>query len=304
MPDIEMTNEIIENRTIIRKRVAETILEEVIGVMGLRQKPWARPLFGPLLRIPIRRMTDTLVDVDENIAQLGLSAAIERQLGGFVAEYRVSGSVTVPKEGPLLIACNHPGSYDMPILSTVMKRDDLKTVASNITVFRQLPNIMEHFILISRDPHVRMVTVRNCLRHLSEGGALLIFPRGEVEPDRSVIPGSLPDFENWSPSLELFLRKVPSTRVLAVFASGVLSPRWFNSRFVRMWKKPAQRQKVSEIFQVIQQLVGSKNLSLHPRVAFSPLLTVDDLGTIQAPNGDLLKAIIQQARLLVEADSD
>ena len=59
--------------------------------------------------------------------------------------------------------------------------------------------------------------------------------------------------------------------------TGVLSPRWFRSPLVRLWKRPEQRQKIAEILQVVQQLVWHKDLELTPRVALSPPLTVEDL---------------------------
>jgi hypothetical protein len=114
-------------------------------------------------------------------------------------------------------------------------------------------------------------------------GAVLVYPRGDVEPDQDVTPEGRPDFERWSPSSEVFLRKVPETRTLMVFTKGVLSPRWIKSPWIRIWKKPAQRQKIAEILQVSQQLTGKGGFSLTPSVSFSRLLTVDDLGSIAAP---------------------
>ena len=289
---------------VMMDRLVFAIITEIMGIMSLRDKPWARPVLGSVLQLPVRLLAEKLMRLEENVAAQGWSAAMGMFLSDFVTDYRVRGLENVPKTGPLLVVCNHPGSYDMPILSTVMGRDDLKIIASDISIVRQLPNVMEHFIFISRDPHKSMLTVRSALRHLHGGGGVLIFPRGEVEPDQDVTPGALPDFERWSPSPELFLRKVPQTRVLVVFAKGVLSPRWFQSLFVRMWKKPARRQKVAEVFQVVQQLIGKKGFSLTPSLSFSPLFTVDDLGSIASPTGHLLTAMIQQVRALIDAPAD
>lgn len=287
--------------TVQKDRVVHAIITEIVRVMNLTGKPWARPIIGSILRLPASRLADKLVRLDENVASLGWSAAMGKFLGDFVTDYRVKGVENVPRSGPVLIFGNHPGSYDMPILSTVMGRDDLKIVASDISIILHLPDIMGHFIFISRDPYKSMLTVRSVLRHLGKGGAVLIFPRGDVEPDQDITPGGMPDFEHWSPSPELFLRKVPQTHVLAVFAKGVLSQRWFNNPFVRLWKKPARRQKVAEVFQVAQQLIGEKGFSLTPSLSFSPLLTVDDLGSVEAPSGKLLDSMIQQVRQLIEA---
>lgn len=299
---IEGQAESMQTKTTVQKdRLVFAIITEIMRVMNLRGKSWARPILGSILRLPVSRLAEKLIRLDENVAALGWSAAMGKFLADFVTDYQVKGLENVPRRGPVLIVCNHPGSYDMPILSTVMGRDDLKIIASDISIIRQLPSIMEHFIFISTDPYKSMLTVRSALRHLMQGGGVLIFPRGDVEPDQGVTPGGMPDFEHWSSSLELFLRKAPQTRVLAVFAKGVLSRRWFNSSLARLWKKPARRQKVAEVFQVAQQLIGEKGFSLTPSLSFSTLLTVDDLGSVEAPSGKLLNAMIQQVRGLIEA---
>jgi hypothetical protein len=282
-------------------RVIFAIVSEILRVMSLTNRAWARKLIGIILKKPIRKMAEIVVRFDEDIAVQGWSATMKGYLLDFVTDYRVRGFDNVPKTGPLLIACNHPGSYDMPIISSVMGRDDVKFIASDISIVHELPNIMEHFIFMSRDAHKSMLTVRTAIRHLQDGGAVLIYPRGDVEPDQDVTPGGLPDFERWSPSSEVLLRKVPQTRTLMVFTKGVLSPRWFKSPWIRIWKKPAQRQKIAEIFQVSQQLTGKKGFTLTPSVYFSRLLTIDDLGSAAAPAGDLLKAMIREMRSLIDA---
>jgi hypothetical protein len=297
-----MTN---ENQPIERNekfdRVVYAIVSEILRVMTLKNKVWARKLIGNLLKKPIRKMAEIVVSFDEEIAVRGWSATMKDYLDDFVTDYRVKGFENVPQTGPLLIACNHPGSYDMPIISTVMGRDDVKFIASDISIVHELPNIMEHFIFMSRDAHHSMLTVRTAIRHLQAGGAVLIYPRGDVEPDQDVTPGGRPDFERWSPSSEVLLRKVPQTRTLMVFTKGVLAPRWIKSPWIRIWKKPAQRQKIAEIFQVSHQLTGKKGFSLTPSVFFSRLLTIDDLGSVDAPSGDLLKAMIREMRALIDA---
>jgi hypothetical protein len=282
------------------EQVNFAVVSEIMGVLTLRDKPWARPLIKTIFRVPAQRLAKKLVWLDGNVAAYGWSAAMGLFMGDFVADYQVMGVENIPAEGPLLAISNHPGAYDMPILSKVMGRDDLKVISSDISIVRLLPNVRKHFIFMYKDAHQSMVTVRSALRHLKDGGSLLIFPRGEVEPDQIVSPGALPDFERWSLSIELFLRKAPQTRVLPVFAKGVLSPHWIKHPILQIWRKPARRQKVAEILQVAQQLTGDKKFSLTPSLKFSSLLTVDALGSLSAPEGALLRAMIQKVRQMAE----
>lgn len=286
------------------ERVIYATISEIMRVMTLQNKAWARKLIGKLLRKALRQMAERVVKFDEDIAGQGWSKTMREALAEFVVDYRVKGVENIPRTGPLLIACNHPGSYDMPIISTVMGRDDVKFIASDISIVHELPNIMEHFIFMSRDAHRSMLTVRAAIRHLQAGGAVLIYPRGDVEPDQDVTPGGMPDFERWSPSSEVFVRRVPETRTLMVFTKGVLSPRWLKNPLIKIWKKPVQRQKIAEIFQVSQQLTGKGGFALKPSVSFSRPLSLDDLGSADAPAGDLLKTMIHEMRRLIEATAD
>jgi hypothetical protein len=79
----------------------------------------------------------------------------------------------------------------------------------------------------------------------------------------------------------------------------MLSKKWFNNPVIKMWKKYEQRQKVAEIFQIIGQLVTKKKPAVNPLVTFSPALSVDELGGLEATEGTLLKNIIEEARQLL-----
>ncbi len=54
-----------------------------------------------------------------------------------------------------------------------------------------------------------MAAARSGIRHLQNGGALLLFGTGLIDPDPAVYPGAEKEIENWSPSIDLFLRHVP-----------------------------------------------------------------------------------------------
>jgi 1-acyl-sn-glycerol-3-phosphate acyltransferase len=246
-------------------------------------------------------MAGLLAELDHNVAEYGWQGGAQRFLPRFVQSAQVSGAESLPREGPLLVVSNHPAAYDVIILAASLPRDDLKIISSPVSVVTCLPAVAPHFIFISENAHERMGTVRAALRHLREGGALLIFPRGDAEPDPAVSPGALQSLERWWPSVDLFLQKAPQTQTVISVVSGVLSPRWFRSPLVRLWKRPEQRQKIAEILQVVQQLVWSKDLALTPTVTLSPPLTTDNLNAEATPPDAYLKAITARARqMLVE----
>ena len=105
-----------------------------------------------------------------------------------VLEIDVNGAeqltLKIPAKGPLVIASNHPfGGIEGVILARVIGkvRPDLKVLANqSLKVFSELE---DYFIftnpLSPRDPK-NAASLKACLRHVKQGGALLLFPAGRV----------------------------------------------------------------------------------------------------------------------------
>ena len=279
--------------------VIAAIQAEILGVLGLKDREWAGWLLRPVFHLPASRMASLLADLDHNVAEYGWQGGAQRFLTRFVQGAQVSGIENLPRQGPLLVVSNHPAAYDVIILAASLPRNDLKIISSPVSVITCLPAVAPHFIFISDDAHERMGTVRAALRHLRQGGALLIFPRGDAEPDPAVSPGALESLELWSSSLDLFLDKAPQTQTVISVVSGVLSPHWFHSRVLRLWKRPEQRQKIAEILQVVQQLVWHKHPLLTPTVTLSLPLTTEALGEGVSPPELYLQAITARARQML-----
>jgi hypothetical protein len=128
------------------------------------------------------------------------------------------------------------------------------------------------------DPHTRMGVARKALRHLKSGGALLVFARGTMDPDPAFMPGSEEELNHWTSSLGLFLRNVPQTKVAISLISGVLSPKYLNHPSTIFRKGRVNKQRLSEFFQVMYQLMAPGKLMVSPNLSFAPTLTLDDLG--------------------------
>jgi len=271
------------------------LLNEVHGMMGLREHRALQALVNRILRVPIRRLADLLSDTNRDISEQGFAAAMTTLLTYFVRQVYVRGAELIPSTGPLLVVSNHPAAYDMPILASIMGRDDLKIITSEIPAAHWLPGIESHFIMIGRNAHDRMAAVRLSVRHLRDGGALLIFPRGNVDPDPAVSPGASEALELWSPSLDLFLRQAPETRLEVSIVSGVLSPKAFHNPLTYIRRQPYERQKVAEILQVAYQMLFPSRLLLEPQASFGRPLTVAEL-RLGCDEPALLPAIIGNAR--------
>jgi len=279
--------------------VTAVLYSQLMGVMGLKRPNWITRSLYPLLRSPTRRMAAYLVEADRNTALHGWNSAVKTFTAHLVSDVRITGQEFIPQNAPLMVIANHPAAYDVAILTASIPRDDLKIIASDIAIVRMLPHIRQHSIPVPYHIPSRLQTVRSAIQHLKGGGSILIFPRGNVEPDPAVSPGAEQSMEGWSESVELFLRHVPQTTTVIAIASGMLSAAWFRNPLMKLWKKYEQRQKVAEIFQIASQLFTGKAPAVTPAVLFSPPLQVEELGGTGAPQGAILSALISHARHLL-----
>lgn len=281
------------------KDVTQALFAQIMRVMGLKHPNLITRCLYPIFIIPILRLSGLLVELDRNIALEGLNQAMVQFMGHLVTRLDLHGERNIPSEGPVMVICNHPAALDVGILAAAIKRDDLKILISDIPILQMFPNIVQHCIPVYYDIPRRLHTVRCAIRHLHQGGALFLFPRGNVEPDPAVSPGAEQSMTAWSPSTELFLRNAPETLTVVAIAGGMLSSGWYNNPLVKIWKKYEQRQKVAEIFQIAAQLMTGRTPAATPRVTFSLPLKIADLGGENAPEGALLASLVNQARSML-----
>jgi len=221
----------------------------------------------------VQRFALPAVEFDEDVSRFGFNEAARRFLRHFVHEMHVRGAERIPAEGPLLVVSNHPGTVDGLAIAAHLPRPDLKIVVSGVPFIRHLRAAANHLIYSSLDTVERMLVVRSAIRHLQEGGAVLLFPSGGLDPDPAAMPGALQELEAWSPSLEVILRRVPAARVVVTAVSGVLHPLWARSPVIYLRRGRRNQQRVAEFFQVIQQVLFPNSLRVSPSVCFAePIL--------------------------------
>jgi hypothetical protein len=286
----------IDNRSLDQH--TQHIILEVYKALGLNPLGWYRRLLDPLFRFPASRFCRIAMAFDRQVAQNGFTHAACWTLPNFVKGVDFIGLDTIPKEGPLLVVSNHPGTVDGLCIAAGLARDDLRIVASGMPFLRGLQASARHFIYSSLDTYVRMMVVRSGIKHLRAGGALLIFPSGHLDPDPKILPGADQSLNEWSPSIELILRKVPQVQILVTVVSGVLSRRNLNSPFTKFRKTLRDRQRIAEFIQVARQMVLGIREDVVPRVSFAPPLDVPELAR-QATEANLLPVLIGHAQELL-----
>jgi hypothetical protein len=279
---------------------SEALFSQLMNVMGFQHpNPVTRSL-RPFFHTPIQRMSRLLVELNLNIARDGWNPAVNHFSHQLVSTLVLHGEKTIPAQGPLMVICNHPAAYDVAILAAAIPRNDLKILTSDIPIIQMFPEIADHCIPVYYDISRRVQTIRSAIVHLDNDGAILLFPRGNVEPDPQVSPGAEASLEGWSASIELFLRQVPKTLTVVAIASGMLSEGWFKNPIINCWRKYEQRQKVAEIFQIASQLLLGKSPRATPVVRFASPLSISELGGVNAQKGTLLANLKAHARSLLK----
>jgi hypothetical protein len=246
------------------------LLDEIFKALGLQADGRWRRWFGPVLSPFVRSFARQAAEFDRCVAQHGLQQSAQLWLDRWIPGLNVYGDELVPASGPVLIAANHPGTFDGLAIASLVGRPDLKIVTAANPFFRALPNMRRYLIFSTLDTHVRMATTRNALRHLQDGCALLIFPSGKLDPDPLYFPEAARHaLSRWSASLEFFLRKIPRTRLIVATNFGFVAPEYMDHPLARLRSSEIGRQKLAEFIQVIQQVVYQRRVSHPPCVMFS-----------------------------------
>ncbi len=285
-------------------KLNNTFLNELAKAMGLPQTISTQNLLHLLFGRATRRFAELVLRFDHEIEQNGAAQGAKWLLSHFVAGHESQGEDLIPQTGPLIIAANHPASYDGLAISAYINRPDYKIIIGEIPSYHYLPHVSQHAIF---SPNVkntfgRMQTVRNAVQHLKNGGALLIFPRGGIEPDPAFMPNPDGEFDKWSRSLEIFLHSVPLTRVLVTTVSGVISPASMRHPITWFRRTRADRQRLAFIYQMIRQVLSGRELfGLSPRVTFGEVLSGTNHQSVLLEVEQSARRVLQQHLSYIKA---
>ena len=288
----------MELASISFSELRQALIDELVKLLGFSPHGVPRKILNPVLFPPANLFARVATKFDHIVEQFGLREASDWVLARFIRGVDAQGVDHVPENGPLLVVSNHPGAVDGLAIVSQLPRQDLKIVVSAIPFVQKLQSAAKHVIFAASDAHERMTTVRSIIRQLQSGGSLLIFPTGTVDPDPAIMPGAFEALRNWSPSIELILRRVPETNILVTIVSGVLKPQFLQNPIARLQKGVREQQKVAEFLQIAQQLFFPHSLSVIPQISFAKPVTSDQLSAPEASSG-ILSSIIAKAQDLL-----
>jgi len=265
-------------------------LLDSIGLLRLNGTPLRR-----LFRPAARRFALTAHEFDIRVGKEGLAQGSAWLMSRMTAGLVTSGLEHVPARGPMVVLSNHPGMTDtVALFASLASRPDLRVIAADRPFLRALPNVARQLILLPEDARGHMAVIRSAARHLQEGGALLTFPAGDIEPDPVAFgpQRAVASLESWSDSFALFARSAPTTRFVPALVSNVISPEAQRHPFTRLRRTARNREKLAAAMQVALP----RYHGLVARVAFGSASVAEpgrarELGeSISAQMRDLIRA--------------
>jgi len=279
----------------LEKTIQKSITDEAFRAMGFPYGSPVRKVFGPLMYPAAHRFARLAAEVDNDLEQHGIAETARKYLPDYMNGVIINGAEHIPLKGAAIIASNHPGTLDAPLIFSALPRDDLKVIVSGVPVVRALPGASKYLIYTPYDIQQRTAVVRGAIRHLNDGGLLMIFPTGKIDPDPAFLPGSSQALESWSKSLEIFLRRAPGTKVVPTIVSGVLDPAALRNPLTKLRREFWMQQRIAEYIQVAQMLMFHKKLELTPRVTFGKAINLDTSNQA-GDSGELMELIFASAK--------
>lgn len=292
-----MTNN-IENDAFFQQ-LSESLVDEVVGAVGLPKNRLNHWLMYKLIHPVTDRFAQVGINFERLIWEDGFPAASNWVLSLFCKPVKAHYQEAIPQDGPLLVAANHPGAYDSVVYASQLGRKDIHLIATEIPYLQLLPLTSSHLIYAARDNSTRRaIAIRQIIRHLRSGGAMVYFASGHRDPDTAVYPGATKMIDNWLPVFNFFYKYVPGLRILPAVSSGILSEHWAYHPITRVRKKQLDRHRLAEFGQVISQLIKPGKLLVTPAVSFGKAVSQEDLDR-EGVGGDYQSAIVDRGKKLL-----
>lgn len=277
------------------KRIQSAITDEIFYALGLQRRGALRRAFGWVFSLPTRRFARIMAKVDAAVAEGGPAAGCQTMLDALGVKAAADGVENIPLTGPTIILANHPGAYDSMAIGSVIPRRDLNVIVAKTRLYQVLPNIHPHMHYASRERSESMTALRQAVHHLKQGGMLLQFGSGLIEPDPALQALDDSVFKRWSPSIEVLIRKAPETQLVPTIASNVLLERFANHPLTRLRRGSMDKRRLAEFLQVIQQLRFPKSVQAGPKISFGRPVGLAALEA-QSLHRRLMPAIIERVK--------
>lgn len=286
--------------------LVEVLIHEVTNHFKIGNDTVLYRLMHWFMRVPSERFAALMQRFDQMVAEKSIWEAARDALPQFTDGLNFKNNKIIPKEGPLLVVANHPGVADFVAVMACIERKDQYILANERPMLSIMPNASRHMLLVDvQNPH-RLDIMHRVINYLHNGKTVIIFPRGNLEPDPALYSGALESLKNWSQSIGVFLSKVPETVLQPLLISNVVAPKAWRSLISTRARSIKTRHQIAMILQAVMQRITKKGgwrIPVYVKAApwlsaydLAPNLDVNALNqAVMAYMGDLLKAEFPEA---------
>jgi hypothetical protein len=253
-------------------------LDDLVAAFGWQNQPALSNVLRRIFYAPAHKFALQMLDFDRTIAESSLAKAAQHTLYHFVRDVELFGHETLPKDGPVLYLSNHPGMTDTLCLFAAIARPDLRIFAMDRPFLQSLPAMSRQLLYLSDDPNERIHAVKRAATHLRNGGAMLTFPAGTIEPDPDVYHGALQALNDWTDSAGVFLRFAPETKIVPVLVRCVLWNKAVKHPLTFLRFNPKDRERLGTSLQLLSNVMFDTR-PVTARVQFARPISVAEVGS-------------------------
>lgn len=238
--------------------LVEIAVFEIVNHFKLRESSLLKKMIAAVIKAPARKFARIMHEFDGEVANENIHTASKHVLRYFCGGLNLVGKENIPQAGPVLAVANHPGSIDAVATMASIERTDQHIVVIERPLLVAMPNFSQHTIYVDEEDLFRLDIMRQIISYLQRGEVVIVFPRGNLEPDPVLMKGASKTVADWSKSIGVFLRKVPETVLVPLLISNVLTSSAWNSLIARTGKTEKNRHQIAMIYQVAMQQMFPK----------------------------------------------
>lgn len=277
-------------------RLTQINLDDVVSSFGLRNRSLPARLLRQFFFKDAQTFARQMTEFDIETGKRGVASGARATLRNYFDDIRVYGSELMPASGYLALS-NHPGLTDTLATFAALNKPDLKIIALRRPFLETLTNVAKQLFYVTDDAASRMTLVRQVSAFLRNGGAVLTYPAGRIEPDPDVHTDAVDSLNSWTDSVGVFLRMAPETPILPVLVRGVVWKKALHHPLTRLRRTRIEREALAAAFQVFAHMRG-KIKGVRVRVQIGNPIYALQLGTTKTRI--VHQAVLAEMKRLIE----
>ncbi|MCC6299222.1 MAG: glycerol acyltransferase [Anaerolineales bacterium] len=230
-------------------------LDDLVSSFGAQKNPLLARTLKRIFYSYARKFAQNMTDFDVEVGSHGLADGARLVLRRHFRDLRVHGADLIPASDFLALS-NHPGLSDSVAAFAALNRPDLKVIALQRPFLEALINVSKQLFYVTDDSSSRMTLVRQVSAFLRNGGAVLTYPAGHIEPDPDAHSDAVDSLSAWTDSVGVFIRMSPETPILPVLVRGAVWTKALHHPLTRLRKTRIEREALAAAYQVFHHMRG------------------------------------------------